>query len=64
MIASKIMERLGIPHVPYTLMVLEDYPYSVCENFVTTQTELITAWHAYEAKAQSCFRVSALRELL
>lgn len=44
-IASKIMKRLGIPHVPYTLMEQEDYPYSVCENFITPQTELITAWY-------------------
>ena len=44
-IASKIMERLGIPHIPYTLMEQEAYPYSVCENFVTPQTELITAWY-------------------
>lgn len=44
-IASKIMERLGIPHVPYTLVEQEDYPYSMCENFITPQTELITAWY-------------------
>ncbi|WP_019909005.1 hypothetical protein [Paenibacillus sp. HW567] len=40
-IASKIMERLGISHVPYTLMKLEDYPYSVCGNFITPQTEKV-----------------------
>lgn len=44
-IASKIMERLGIPHVPYMLIEQEDYPFSVCENFITPQTELITAWY-------------------
>lgn len=44
-IASMVMERLGIPHVSYTLMVQDDYPYSVCDNFVTPQTELITAWY-------------------
>lgn len=44
-ISSKIMERLGIPHVPYTLMEQDDYPYSVCGNFITPQTELITAWY-------------------
>jgi hypothetical protein len=26
-------------------MEQEDYPYSVCENFITPQTELITAWY-------------------
>nr|WP_240472953.1 HipA domain-containing protein [Paenibacillus sanguinis] len=49
-IASKIMERLGIPHVPYTLMEQEDYPYSVCENFITPQTELITAWYVMQTR--------------
>lgn len=49
-IASKIMERLGIPHVPYTLMEQEDYPYSVCGNFITPQTELITAWYVMHTR--------------
>ncbi|GBF75735.1 excisionase [Paenibacillus sp. 598K] len=44
-IATRIMERLGIPHVPYELIEQEDYPYSVCENFTTPQTELVTAWY-------------------
>ncbi|MNW52426.1 hypothetical protein D3C74_299440 [compost metagenome] len=52
-IASKIMERLGIPHVPYTLMEQEDYPYSVCENFITPQTELITAWYVMHTRQKS-----------
>lgn len=44
-IATKIMERLGIPHVPYTLIEQEGYPYSVCENLITPKTELVTAWY-------------------
>lgn len=44
-LASRLMERLGIPHVPYTLMVQDDYPYSVCEDFITPNTELISAWY-------------------
>ncbi|HHU06724.1 MAG TPA: excisionase, partial [Clostridiaceae bacterium] len=44
-LASRIMDRLGIAHVPYTLMIQEDYPYSVCEDFITSKTELIPAWH-------------------
>ncbi|MDF2923903.1 MAG: excisionase [Paenibacillaceae bacterium] len=44
-LASRIMERLNIPHIPYTLLLQDDYPYSVCENFITPQTELITAWY-------------------
>ena len=43
-IATKIMERLGIPHVPYTLIWNKEAPYSVCEDFVDENTELIPAW--------------------
>lgn len=49
-LASRIMDRLGIPHVPYTLMMQEDYPYSVCEDFITPQTELITAWYIMQTQ--------------
>ncbi|GJM72564.1 hypothetical protein HMSSN036_47800 [Paenibacillus macerans] len=31
-LASRLMERLGIPHVSYTLLEQENYPYSVCED--------------------------------
>lgn len=44
-IASRIMDRLDIPHVKYSLLVEDDYPYSVCEDFITPETELISAWH-------------------
>ena len=43
-IASEIMERLGIPHVPYTVTWSKGAPYSVCEDFITENTELIPAW--------------------
>ena len=38
------MERLGIPHVPYTVTWNKGAPYSVCEDFITENTELIPAW--------------------
>lgn len=44
-LASRIMERLDIPHIKYSLLVEDDYPYSVCEDFITPQTDLISAWH-------------------
>ena len=47
-LASRIMERLGIPCVPYTLTMQEDYPYSVCEDFITPKTELISAWYVMQ----------------
>ncbi len=43
-IASEIMTRLGISHVPYRLIWNNDAPYSVCEDFVDENTELIPAW--------------------
>lgn len=49
-LASRIMERLQIPHVPYSLSVQEDYPYSVCEDFITPDTELVTAWRIYQTR--------------
>lgn len=44
-LASSIMKRLDIPHVEYSLLIEEDYPYSVCEDFITPDTDLISAWH-------------------
>ena len=52
-IASGIMERLGIPHVPYTVIWSKGAPYSVCEDFVTENTELIPAWRLLQAKKQN-----------
>ena len=49
-LASAIMRRLDIPHAPYTLMVQEEYPFSVCEDFVTPQTELISAWYVMQTR--------------
>ena len=43
-IAAGIMERMKIPHVQYTITWSEGVPYSVCEDFVTEDTELIPAW--------------------
>lgn len=42
-IASKIMDRLDIQHVPYSLIWQKENPYSVCEDFITPETELISA---------------------
>jgi len=44
-LASIIMRRLDIPHVQYELTRIDEYPYSVCEDFITRDTELIAAWH-------------------
>lgn len=49
-LASIIMGRLDIPHVTYTLTMQEDYPYSVCEDFITPDTELVSAWHIMQTQ--------------
>lgn len=49
-LASRIMERLHIPHVSYTLLVEDDYPYSVCEDFITPETELVSAWYVMQTR--------------
>lgn len=48
-IASAVMRRLNIPHVEYTLIFDKGKPYSLCENFITPETELIPAWRVKEA---------------
>jgi len=47
-IACAIMRRLNIPHIDYTLTFDNGRPYSLCENFVTSDTELIPAWRVKE----------------
>ncbi len=43
-LASKIMGRIGtVRFVPYSLTWEKDMPYSVCEDFINGDTELITA---------------------
>lgn len=49
-IASIIMDRLNIPHVPYSVIFDADgQPYSVCEDFITGNTELVSAWRVMQA---------------
>ena len=50
MIATKIADRLDICHIPYTVMWENGVPYSVCEDFVTPDTELIPAWRVMQTQ--------------
>lgn len=52
-IATKIMERLNIPHVHYELVWSDGYPYSVCEDFVSPDTELVSAWRIMQSQKKS-----------
>ncbi|MBQ3139142.1 MAG: HipA domain-containing protein [Ruminococcus sp.] len=49
-IATLIMDKLGIEHVPYTITWIDNKPYSVCEDFVTKDTELISAWRVLQLR--------------
>ena len=49
-IAYKMADRLGIPHIPYTVIWDEGLPYSVCKDFVTPDTELIPAWRVMQTQ--------------
>ena len=49
-IASKMANWLGIPHIPYTLLWDDGIPYSVCEDFVIPDTELIPAWRVMQTQ--------------
>jgi hypothetical protein len=42
-IASYIMNKAGIDHVQYKIGWENDKPYSICENFVDSSTEFISA---------------------
>jgi hypothetical protein len=48
-VASAIMRRLGISCVEYTPTHDGGNPYSLCENFITPDTELVPAWRVAEA---------------
>ena len=51
-IATEFMRRLGIPHVPYTVVWSKGAPYSVCEDFIDENTELVPAWRILQTKKQ------------
>ena len=47
-IASEIMDKLNIFHIPYYLLWDEGVPYSVCDDFVTSDTEFVSAWRVMQ----------------
>jgi hypothetical protein len=49
-IASALMRRLGIPHAAYTLAWEHKRPLSACEDFITVDTDLVSAWHIMSGK--------------
>lgn len=48
-IASRIMDALGVDHVKYDLIWDGRRPYSVCSDFVDDETEFISAFHVFRS---------------
>lgn len=44
-LAAEICRKLGIPHVDYSIVENDGRYYSDCKDFITPDTELISAWH-------------------
>lgn len=51
--ASRLLAKLGLDHVPYDLKSIKDTPHSVCETFVTPNTEYIPAVDVLTARKKS-----------
>lgn len=46
-IANLVCEKLDILHVKYEVEFIDEMPYSICENFLSKDTELVSAWSIY-----------------
>ena len=42
-VASRILDVLDIPHIPYSLLYIDEYPYSECEDFIKDNQDLVPA---------------------
>jgi hypothetical protein len=63
-LASAIMRRLNISHIDYTLTSIDGYPMSLCEDFVTVDTELVPAWHILKAGEKRQNHISVYQHFL
>ena len=51
-LATKIMQKLNIPCAVYSLTTVKDKPMSLCEDFITPDTELISAYNIMLSQAK------------
>lgn len=49
-IASQIAERLCIPHTKYTSLWEHEKPFSVCQDFINSETELVSAYQIMQSR--------------
>ncbi len=52
-IASKIMDRLNIPHVKYDVLWINETPYSACKDFINSDEDLVSAWRFMKLQKQN-----------
>ena len=52
-VASRIMDVLGIDHAKYSILRDGNALYSVCEDFVTKDTELVSAHEVYWSRVRT-----------
>ncbi|MDR2531291.1 MAG: excisionase [Oscillospiraceae bacterium] len=45
-----VMNRLNIPCVDYSVIFEDKRPYSICENFITSETELVSAFNMHNTR--------------
>jgi len=48
--ATAVARRLKLDHVSYSILWDDGLPYSVCEDFITRDTELISAYYIHNTK--------------
>lgn len=53
LIVTKLMHRLNVPCVEYTVHCIDGRVYSVCENMLSEGQELISAWQIYLTSKKS-----------
>lgn len=46
-LASQICERLGYPYCPYTIDIMDDKLISKCDNFISSNEEIISAYDIF-----------------
>lgn len=52
-IASELMQRLRVRHTEYSLMWSEGVPYSICKDFITKDTDLVSAWRLMQTQKKN-----------
>jgi hypothetical protein len=48
--ATAVMKCLNVSHTPYTVIWEKEVPFSVCEDFITHNTDLVSAFNIFNTK--------------